>query len=340
MSRSRLILLALGLALSAAAVFFLVRSIDLAAAVRAMEHASLGWIAAGLLVTAFGYYLRALRWREILAPRFKPAVGRLFSATMVGFLAINTLPARIGEFVRAYVLARSERIPTATVLGSLVVERVLDMAMLGIFWALSLLFAPVPEWFRWSGYFMLGAGAALGVVLWGLHAARGRAAGWSESGLGKLVPRRLAQAVSAGIPAFGAGLQAFGSPGAMVKAGLWSVAAWAVSAAVFTLVGLSLGLNLPIWSALPLTFVLCVGISVPSSPGFIGVMEGACVLGLSLLGTRGPKALAFAILYHVTQIVPPLVLGTYFIVRQHITPDILGVRVAPDVEDGRKGRRQ
>ena len=103
MSRSRLILLALGIVLSAVAIVLLARSIDLSAAMRALRRASLGWVAAGTLVTVLGYYLRALRWREILAPRTQPSVARLFSATMVGFLAINTLPARIGELVRAYV---------------------------------------------------------------------------------------------------------------------------------------------------------------------------------------------------------------------------------------------
>jgi uncharacterized membrane protein YbhN (UPF0104 family) len=65
---------------------------------------------------------------------------------------------------------------------------------------------------------------------------------------------------------------------------------------------------------------LCVGISLPSSPGFIGIMEWACVLGLKLTGVEGPEALAFGILYHLTQIAPLLVLGTYFAVRDHVTP--------------------
>jgi glycosyltransferase 2 family protein len=340
MSRSRLILLALGVALSAAAVFLIVRSIDVSAAMRALGRASPGWVVAGTLVTVVGYYLRAIRWREILAPRTQPSIGRLFSATMVGFLAINTLPARVGELVRAYVLARTERIPTATVLGSLAVERILDMAMLGIFWALSLLIAPIPEWFRWSGYATIGIGAAIGLALWGLHASRGHTARWAEGRLVALLPKRLGAAISKGVPAFGAGLQVFGRPRLLAKAGAWSVAAWVVSATVFLLVGLSLQLRVPVGAIFLLTFVVCLGISLPSSPGFIGVMEGACVMGLSIFGFAGPEALAFAILYHVTQLVPPLVLGTYFVFRQHITPDLIGLEEGDENEVVRKTRRQ
>ena len=340
MSRPRLILIAVGVALSAAAVFLLVRSIDFSAAMRALGRASPGWIVGGTLVTVLGYYLRALRWRELLGPRTRPPVARLFSATMVGVLAINTLPARLGELVRAYVLARTERIRTATVLGSLAAERILDMAMLGIFWALSLLVAPIPNWFRWSGYITIAAVVVICLGLWGLHASRGRVARWGETRLVRLLPRRLGEAISSGIPAFSSGLQVFSRPTFLARAGAWTIVAWVVSAAVFLLVGESLGLKLPFWSLFLLTFVICVGISVPSSPGFIGIMEGACVMGLSLLGIGGPEALAFAILYHVTQIVPPLVLGTYFVFRQHLTPEML--RIGEDATGGigRKERRQ
>ena len=339
MSRSRLILLALGIVLSAVAVVLLARSIDISAAMRALSRASMGWVVAGTLVTLLGYYLRALRWREILAPRTQPSMARLFSATMVGFLAINTLPARLGELVRAYVLARTERIPTATVLGSLAVERILDMAMLGIFWALSLLIAPIPDWFRWSGYATIGIGGAIALALWGLHATRGHA-GWSEGRLIAMLPKRLGGVISKGIPAFGAGLQVFGRPKLMAKAGAWSIVAWVVSASVFLLVGLSLGLRVPVGAIFLLTFVVCLGISLPSSPGFIGVMEGACVMGLSIFGVSGPEALAFAILYHVTQLVPPLLLGTYFVFKQHLTPELIHLEEGAEGEIVRKKRRQ
>lgn len=336
MSRSRLLLLALGLALSAAAVFFLVRSIDLSQALQSLRHASPGWIAAGTLMMVGSYYLRALRWCELLSPRASPPVSRVFSAVMVGFLAINTLPARLGEVVRAYVLARREKIPTATVLGSLAVERILDLAMLGMFWAVTLLYAPVPEWFRWSGYITIAIGVAIGGVVWWLHATRGRSGSWGRHPLLSRLPASFRTAIASAIPAFGAGLLVVGRPALLARATLLSIATWVTSGTVFLFVGQSLGVALPFWSIFLLTFVVCVGISVPASPGFLGVMEGACVLGLSLVGLSGPKALAFALIYHVTQLIPPLVLGTYFVLRQHLTLEM----VVPASGDGAEGRRK
>ncbi len=337
MSRPRLVVLALGLALSAAAVYLLLRAIDISAALRALRSASPAWLVLGILMTQLGYYLRTHRWQGILSPQAKPRFSRLFSAMMVGFLAINILPARLGELVRAYVLSRTERIPAATVLGSVAVERILDFGMLAVFWALSLLFAPLPGWFRWSGYLTVLASVAVALVLWALHAARGRSAPWGEAAFLSWLPGPLRRASSSIIPAFGAGLEILGRPALLAAAAGWSIAVWCVSGAVFLLVGESLGIGLPFWSAFLLSFVVCVGISVPSSPGFIGLMEGACVIGLAIFGVDGADGLAFGILYHVTQIVPPLLLGTFFMVREHLTPELLQ---SAEIGEGQGGRKE
>jgi len=322
MSRTRLALLAIGLALSAAAVAVLVRSIDLGEALAVLRTASPVWVLAGCAVTTLGYFFRALRWREVLSRR-DVTVGHLFSATMVGFLAINLVPARLGEFVRAYALARSERIPAALVLGSVAVERVLDLVALGIFWALSLLFAPLPEWFRMSGYLTIGLAVVVWVVLRRLLRAGER--GFSAKGaLFAWMPERARVALTSAMPAFGAGLQTFGDRALLARAACWSVLIWMAGGAIFLLVGESMGMRLPLWSGFLLPFIISMGILIPSSPGFIGVLEGACVIGLKLLGFEGPQALAFGILYHLVQLVPVLVLGGYFAVREHLLPLVTG----------------
>lgn len=338
MSRFRLLLAALGLLLSAAAIYFLVRSIDVKAALQALGRASLGWLLASFAATVFVYYLRSLRWGALLKPHARPSASSLFRSNMMGFLAVNTLPARLGELVRAYLLARSERISTATVLGSVAVERILDLAFLGIFWALSLLFAPVPAWFRWSGIVTLVVTAVVAGGLWTLRAARGKRTGWAVR-VRSWVPRPVRDRFSSAASSFGAGLDVLGKPRLLAEAIAWSVALWLASGAVFLMAGESLGMRLPVWSMFVLTFVVCVGISLPSSPGFIGIMEWACVMGLALVGIRGPEALAFGILYHLTQIGPLLVLGTYFAIRDHVTPARLRALTGSGGGEGRKNRR-
>ena len=319
MTPTRILLVVLGLALSALAIVMLGRSIDVGEAVRAVGRASIPWFLGANLLTVAVYWLRSLRWRSLLAPHAKPTVGRLFSANMVGFLAINVLPARLGELVRAFALARKERISTAAVIGSVAIERILDLAFLVVFWALSLLFAPLPAWFKWSGYATIAIAVAVGGGLWLLNASRGRSSRL-RTGIMARVPHRMKDRFASAVSAFGVGIQIIGRPGLLAEAAFWSAASWVVSGAIFLMVGRSLGLDLPVWSTFLLTFVVCVGISLPSSPGFVGIMEWACVVGLSFLGIKGPEALAFAILYHLTQLLPLLILGTYFAIREHLAP--------------------
>lgn len=323
MSRSRLWLTALGLGLSVVAVVALLRSIDAADAARRLAAADWGWFGAATLATVASYGIRAQRWGEILSPHGRPSTSRLFSATMIGFLAINTLPARIGEFVRAYTLARTERIPTATVLGSVAVERLLDLGVLGIFWSLSLLFAPYPDWFRWSGYATIVLAGSIVLIVWALHRFGGFSWAEEKSLLLRWLPDRPRRALTAGIPAFGEGLRALSKPRVLLRAALGSGALWIAQGAVFLLVASSLGMKIPLWSPLLLAFVVSVGIMLPSSPGFVGVLEGACVVGLGLLGVGGAEGLAFGILYHATQLLPLVVLGSWYAARGQAGPGAL-----------------
>jgi uncharacterized protein (TIRG00374 family) len=336
MSRARLWLTVLGLAMSAAAVVLLLRAIDAADTWRRVRSADPVWFLAACAATVAGYLIRAIRWGELLAPVRRPSLGPLFSATMIGFLAINTLPARLGELVRAYALSRSERIPAATVLGSVAVERVLDLAALGAFWSLSLLVAPLPEWFRWSGVVTLGIAVVAAVLLLVFHHLRGWQTGAADGPILSRLPDRLRSAMRSAIPAFGEGIRAIARPAVLARSSGWTLLMWLVNASVFQLVAASLGLNLPIWAPFLLAFIICVGIMVPSSPGFVGVMEGACVVGLGLMGVGGAEALAYGVLYHATQLLPLVVLGSWYAFREHVGAEVLkGVR-EPGERAGRK----
>jgi hypothetical protein len=114
---------------------------------------------------------------------------------------------------------------------------------------------------------------------------------------------------------------------------------WVVNAAVFLLVGESMGLHLPGWSPLLLTFVVCVAILLPSSPGFIGVLEAGCVVGLGLVGVGESRALAYGILYHLTQLLPLILMGSFYAFRGHLGPDVLSGDGVPTAPRERKTRR-
>src|SRR5262249_49900974 len=78
-------------------------------------------------------------------------------------------------------------------------------------------------------------------------------------------------------------------------------------------------LQLPVSAALCVLAFLGVGISLPSSPGFIGVFQAATVLALSLFGVSGVDALSFSLLLHACQFVPVTVWGLLLLLAEHVS---------------------
>jgi len=135
------------------------------AEVRSADGWLLVWATAVTLAT---YAIRGLRWQVLLVPvgrvHYVPAV----KATVIGFAASAILPARAGEFLRPYLLARRERLSATSAFATIVLERVLDLVtvllLLGVF---LLLMDPARASLNpaaLAGVRAGGAAAALGAV--------------------------------------------------------------------------------------------------------------------------------------------------------------------------------
>src|SRR5262249_21741616 len=108
----------------------------------------LGWTLVSVLLAPIGLWIRARRWRYLFAPGERPP--GLLPAIMIGYMANNILPLRAGEFVRVYVVSRRWGRGFWGVLGTLVVERVLDsLALVALLGALVLV-VPVPKIFQYT----------------------------------------------------------------------------------------------------------------------------------------------------------------------------------------------
>jgi uncharacterized membrane protein YbhN (UPF0104 family) len=96
--------LLMGVAISVVAVWFSMRGVSVTEVWRALSHSNLLLFAAVMGLTLFSFMIRALRWRSFLSGAQRPTFQSLYSATMIGFMANNLLPFRLGEFVRAWAL--------------------------------------------------------------------------------------------------------------------------------------------------------------------------------------------------------------------------------------------
>src|SRR5215831_13704147 len=124
-------------ALAVALLGVFLYNVDVRRAAGEIAHARPEWLFLALVTMIVNLALRALRWQYLLEPLGDASYANAFRATAVGFAASTLLPARAGEVIRPYFLARHERRSnrmTATgAFATIILERLLDvLTVLGL----------------------------------------------------------------------------------------------------------------------------------------------------------------------------------------------------------------
>lgn len=122
--------LAIGIVFSLVFLILALRGVSLQELWGAIRTFNWWWAIPFVALTMFSMWLRAWRWHYFLRPTANLSSNRLFGPMMAGFAINGLLPARLGEFARAYVLARKESLPFPRVFGTIVVERIFDTLVL------------------------------------------------------------------------------------------------------------------------------------------------------------------------------------------------------------------
>ena len=293
-SRSALIRAAIGIGISLVAIFILVRSVDIGAALQVIATASPAWIAVMLVTTTIDIGARGARWRALLAPIAPLRYRRVLGYTYIGYLANNVLPARLGELYRSHALGEGEGVSRPTVLGTVVVERVVDTVMVVAIAALAVLVLSVRGVMQ-SAVLLGLAFVALLIIALGLGMAAHRLPGADRvTAIIAKRPRLLELARR-----LQEGLKVAGKPRPVAIALGFSAIAWAASTMTFLAAGQSIGLQLTVAQGALLTSGVALATIVPSGPGFVGTFELTVVAIADSLGIPRESAFALGLLVHV-----------------------------------------
>jgi len=131
------------------------------------------------------------------------------------------------------------------------------------------------------------------------------------------------------------GLQSMRRPGRLVPTAIWSVVIWVVSVGAVWTCFQAARLDLPMTAALCVIAFLGLGVSLPSSPGFIGVFQAATVLALSMFGIDKADALSYSLLLHASQFIPITLWGLLLLVVEQVSlTDVARARSAPAASSG------
>jgi uncharacterized protein (TIRG00374 family) len=229
------------------------------------------------------------------------------------------LPLRVGEVVRPVLLSRRTGLPTSSVLGSVLLERLLDMVTILAFLGTVVLLIPVSETIRRSGIVFLAFAIAAMTMVIALQRRHPVALTLMGGGFA-LLPASLRARADAALHGFIDGLQGIGGAGAMLRIALYSLYLWATIACVFGIGFIACGLPVPFATGgLTLVTVVAGAVSAPSAPGFIGTFQAGCILALALFGIDRAEAIPYSFVVWAVQWLAQIVLGVVFLLRENVS---------------------
>jgi len=312
-------MIALSLVVSTAFLYLAFRNVPLADLGAAFGRVDLRFLLLTVAVSFLIMIFRAWRWQLELRPLVHVPFGLLWVVTAVAYLAINLLPARLGEVVRPWLLSRRADVSFSNVVGNLVVEKTMDalVTLLYILVGLATI-EKLPTWVRTGAKFP-AAGAALLVVLVLLLYWRGEA--FVDRWVLRVLPERFGAGLKRVTAAIVAGMRILPNPGLLLAVFLVSLTLWFLPILSSYLMIRAFHFGLPFSAAVVVFIFIGFGTALPNVPGMLGPYQYACILALGLFGVEKVDALAYGLALNAVQFLTLLVQGL-------IAMPLAGVRFA------------
>lgn len=292
-----------------------------------LRTANYVYIAPSLVFYFAAVYFRTMRWRFLLNPLMGPTTRALYPVVVVGYMANNLIPVRIGEVLRSVYVSLREPVDAAAAFGTVAVERAFDVVALLFFVAVAWLFLPVSGVLDRVAESIPGGTTVLIVVSilpFGAVAAVLIVVAFvsSESVLRVIerllapVPERARGPLMGLIARLLDGLTAIRSPRGLLALFLLSLPVWLLEAGMYYLISLGFDVGSVFGGsgeviAVILVFTAAANLAgvFPSSAGSWGPFDFFGAAALIALGVENSVATGYAVTVHVALWVPVTLLG-------------------------------
>lgn len=306
-----------GIAVSVFFMVLLLVKIDFSKLGAALSAVDYRFILLAVLSTFVSYFLRAVRWRYLLIAEKRIPLSSLYPATIIGYMANNLLPARLGEVVRAHVLARREQLATPAVFASLVIDRLFDGCTVLLMLLVTLATLQLPQGMGDAGYALKLGGVVTfliycGVVLFLILLKRQTMKTLAFAGMIlKPFPPTVSDRVVPLLGSFIKGIRLSAKGGHLAAVLVSSLLIWAFALLPVDLILQGFGIHLPISVSMFILVLLVFAVMLPASPGYIGTYHYACYKGLAVFGINESTSISIALIIHGTSFFPVILAGFY-----------------------------
>jgi uncharacterized protein (TIRG00374 family) len=284
-------------------------------------------LAVAVLATMLTYVLRAFRWQYLLAPIGPTRFSTAFQTTVIGFAASFILPARPGEVLRPYLLARREGLPPTAAFATIILERLLDLVTVLLLFGLFVLtvdpaaLSRDPEMFGQvkAGGLLAAAASVAGLAVFFVLAGHPERLGAWTLRIERVLPARLARAVAGFVETFAEGLAVMRQPGRLLVSLILSFPLWLSIALGIWVTSRAFHMTFGYMGSFLVMTLLVVGVAVPT-PGQIGGFHAMYKIAVvNFFGVLEPTAVAAAIVLHAISFVPVTLLGLVFLAREGLS---------------------
>jgi hypothetical protein len=319
-----------GLLVSLVFIYLAFHGIDFGEIRRALARSNFWVLVPALAVLAVAIILRAVRWRILFPPEWRPAIGSVTSALLIGYLFNSILPARAGEAIRVLVLNQRAGTPKFVALGTVVAERAVDVLVL-----LGLLFmvAPVLPSAHWlpralalgAVAFVATTALFIAFALFGERPARVMLRPLS------LFPGMSRERTDLAAANLVRGFAVFRRAAIAGPAFGLTAVSWVLIALAFWICMAGFHLGLGFSAGLLVVVSVNLAMILPSGPAALGVFEAATLVALLAFDVDRSTALSYALVLHALNILPFILAGyialqahTLAVRRARATPGDLG----------------
>lgn len=299
--------------ISVAALVAVFRTVSIHDVIEAVRGCNPKWLLLGVFVFLVSYGVRSVLWKVLLPRETKVQAPVLFRYLMMGLMANNLLPARLGEMARAYLAGRDVDLPRTVVFSSIINERLLDVFILLSFLSTAAFFSFHSEWPKAVGV-IAGAALLAGFTVVALIVRlREKLLGILAILFPGAVWERLSPALSYYLYALAYGLKAALSKKSAVRAICLSLACWLLWILYLQIVLAAFDIRPGYLACILLGGIINLGVLVPSAPGYVGTFQFVCVKSLQLFGVSPQVAVAFSLVLHASWFIPTTSLGLVFL---------------------------
>ena len=309
--------LTIGIILSFIGLYYAFRRLDVSQLWIHFQTVNLLYILAVFVLFIYSVLVRAKRWQELLKPLIEIPVNPLFSSTMIGYFGNNVLPFRLGELLRGYSLSKECPLKVSSIMGTIILERVLDFAGLLIFSALFLFSYPMEPWFK-TGFSIISFFLIIAFSMMYLISQKIQV--W-EKYVNELMSKSQPLLKKIFTILFNVinGFSQLGKSSNKAAISFYTVYLWIIYFACAYLVVIAIGIELS-WQQVGLLLIATtLSISVPAAPGYLGTYHAVVIyMMVSVFDMDLAISQSLAIILHAVGFIPFVILGAWFFAKSSI----------------------